>query len=130
MSFSTTNTSEIAQILHEQIVSGQDTSIAYVDNMDEVYEVIEDLIAIDDESTPYDADMAVNKGTALELLKYNKSGKFELVQINPINIVESEKLLDKMETEIKTSLNEDSTQKETLSQIIRYIAKTYKYDMA
>ena len=126
-SFTTIKASEAADSIHSQLESGQDSAVAYLDNMDEAHSVIAEAIKIDTDS-PYDADMMIGRGTSLKLRKYN-NGKLEVVLVNPFDINESEKLLDTMEAEIRANLNEDATDKETLNQIIKYIGKTYTYDM-
>lgn len=125
-SFTSIKAAEASDILHSQFENGQESAVAYLDNLDDAYDVIADLINIDTES-PYDADMVVSRGTSLKLRKYD-SGKMELILINPIKLDESEKLLDTMESEIKANLSENASEKETLNQIIRYIGKTYSYD--
>ena len=124
--FNTLMATNAAEEMHEQLMNGQSSAIAYIDNMDDAHEVIAELISIDTES-PYDAEMIVSKGTSVKLKKYN-TGKLEIQQINPINTVEAEKLLDTMENEIRKNLSDTSSEKETLNEIIKYISKTYSYD--
>ena len=59
-SFSTIRAAEAADQLHEQFESGQDSAIAYLDNMIDAYEVINQLIQIHD-SSPYAVDKILSR---------------------------------------------------------------------
>lgn len=99
-----------------------------IDSKEDPYNMVEELIAIDTES-PYDADMSVSLGTAVKIRKYD-SGKVELIQVNPIDVAEADRLLDEMQLEIKSNLKDDYNEKAALAQIIRYIRKNYSYDFS
>lgn len=124
--FTSIKATNAAEELHTQLENGESTASVYLDDLDEANGVISELVKIDTES-PYDAEMIVSRGTSITIRKYN-TGKLELEQINPISIAEANSLLDTMESEIRENLSETPTEKEELSQIIKYIGKTYKYD--
>lgn len=118
---------DYAQDLYNQlVVNRQATASIYAEDADS-YKIIDQLLSIDDKNNPYDGAMIICQGTAFNVKKYS-DGREDFGIINPFNIYEAEELLDKMESEIRSELDEDTDQKETLNQIIKYISHTYTYD--
>ncbi len=123
----TTYAKDYAQDLYNQfVVNRQSTASIYPEGADS-YKIIDQLLSHDDKNTPYDGAMIICQGTAFVVKQYS-DGREDFGVINPFNIYEAEELLDKMEGEIRTELNENANQKETLAQIVKYIGKTYTYD--
>ena len=118
---------DYAQDLYNQlVVNRQATASIYAEDADS-YKIIDQFLSIDDKNNPYDGAMIICQGTAFNVKKYS-DGREDFGIINPFNIYEAEELLDKMESEIRSELDEDTDQKETLNQIIKYISHTYTYD--
>ena len=118
------DTGSIAQDIHNQLAYSNSATV-YVDDI-ELDEVIARATAIDDKNNPYDADMLLYRAPHFTYTLYN-TGKLELKLEGAFSIEESEKLLDKMEQEIRANLDTDN-QKEELKAIIKYITDTYEYD--
>lgn len=123
----TVHAKDYAQDLYNQFtVNRQSTASIYVEEADN-YKIIDQLINIDDKNNPYDGAMIFCQGTAFSIKTYS-NGREDFEIVNPFNTYEADELLDKMESEIASELDNDADQKETLSQIIKYISSTYTYD--
>lgn len=115
----------VAQDIHGQLAYSNEATV-YVDSNTDSAEIISQAVAIDEEHTPYDAEMLIYRAPHFTYTKYN-TGKLELRLEGAYDIKDAENLLDIMEVEIRSNRASDS-QKDTLNAIIRYINDTYEYD--